>query len=296
MREQRAARRERLGDVKLGLDAGERSGKLVAELQDVTKSYGGRAVVAGLTLRIMRGDRLGLIGPNGAGKSTLLKLILGQVAAGLGDDPARHQPAGRVLRPVARAARPGGQRRRHGEPHLRLGRGGRRATAHHQLPRRLPVSAAARGIAGQDAVGRRAQPPAAGPPVRATRQRAGARRAHQRSRHRVARAARIHAAGIPGHRAAGEPRPPLPRRSRDPDAGRRGRRHLAGVRRWLHRVAGATAGAEALTRARTRPSGTLSRQSGGRDQALLQGDARTRRSCRPKSKRSSRSSAISRRA
>jgi ABC transport system ATP-binding/permease protein len=79
LREQRAARRERLGDVKLGLDAGERSGKLVAELQDVSKSYGGRAVVAGLSLRIMRGDRLGLIGPNGAGKSTLLKLILGQV-------------------------------------------------------------------------------------------------------------------------------------------------------------------------------------------------------------------------
>ena len=80
LREQRAARRERLGDVKLGLDAGERSGKLVAELQDVTKGFGGRTVVAGLTLRIMRGDRLGLIGPNGAGKSTLLKLILGQVA------------------------------------------------------------------------------------------------------------------------------------------------------------------------------------------------------------------------
>jgi ATP-binding cassette subfamily F protein uup len=80
LREQRAARRERLGDVKLGLDAGERSGKLVAELQDVTKGFGGRTIVSGLTLRIMRGDRLGLIGPNGAGKSTLLKLILGQVA------------------------------------------------------------------------------------------------------------------------------------------------------------------------------------------------------------------------
>jgi len=80
LREQRAARRERLGEVKLALDAGERSGKLVAELKDVTKRYGERAVVERLSLRIMRGDRLGFVGPNGAGKSTLLKLILGTLA------------------------------------------------------------------------------------------------------------------------------------------------------------------------------------------------------------------------
>jgi ATP-binding cassette subfamily F protein uup len=79
LREQRSARRERLGNMKLTLEAGERSGKLVAELNDVTKRYGGRAVVADLSLRIMRGDRFGLIGPNGAGKSTLLKLILGEL-------------------------------------------------------------------------------------------------------------------------------------------------------------------------------------------------------------------------
>jgi len=80
LREQRAARRERLGEVKLALDAGERSGKLVAELKDVTKRYGDRTVVERLSLRIMRGDRLGFIGANGAGKSTLLKLILGTLA------------------------------------------------------------------------------------------------------------------------------------------------------------------------------------------------------------------------
>ncbi|MDH4115006.1 MAG: ATP-binding cassette domain-containing protein, partial [Burkholderiaceae bacterium] len=72
--------RERLGHVKLTLDAGERSGKLVAELQDVTKRFGDRKIVDRLTTRVMRGDRLGLIGPNGAGKSTLLKLMLGALA------------------------------------------------------------------------------------------------------------------------------------------------------------------------------------------------------------------------
>ena len=77
LRRERDARRERLGNVKLNVDSGERSGKLVAELRNVTKAFDGRAVVRNLDLRVMRGDRLGLIGPNGAGKSTLLKLILG---------------------------------------------------------------------------------------------------------------------------------------------------------------------------------------------------------------------------
>jgi ABC transport system ATP-binding/permease protein len=77
LRLDRAARRERLGNVKLTLDAGERSGKLVAELSDVSKSFGARPIVRDLSLRLQRGDRLGFIGPNGAGKSTLLKLILG---------------------------------------------------------------------------------------------------------------------------------------------------------------------------------------------------------------------------
>jgi ATP-binding cassette subfamily F protein uup len=80
LRGERAARRDRLGQVKLTLDAGERSGKLVAELEGVSKSFGGRPIVADLNLRVMRGDRLALIGPNGAGKSTLLKLILGTLA------------------------------------------------------------------------------------------------------------------------------------------------------------------------------------------------------------------------
>jgi ATP-binding cassette subfamily F protein uup len=80
LRGERAARRERLGSVRLSLSAGQRSGKLVAELSGVSKSWGGRAIVKDLDLLVSRGDRLGLVGPNGAGKTTLLKLILGTLA------------------------------------------------------------------------------------------------------------------------------------------------------------------------------------------------------------------------
>jgi len=79
LRRERAERRERIGNVKLNLDAGERSGKLVAELTNVSKRFGERTLVRNLDLRVMRGDRMALIGPNGAGKTTLLKLILGEL-------------------------------------------------------------------------------------------------------------------------------------------------------------------------------------------------------------------------
>jgi len=79
LRVERAQRRERLGNVKLALDAGERSGKLVVELENVGKRFDGRPIVRGLSTRVMRGDRVGVIGPNGAGKSTLLKLMLGEL-------------------------------------------------------------------------------------------------------------------------------------------------------------------------------------------------------------------------
>ncbi len=85
LRIERAARRERIGNVKLALDAGERSGKLVAELTAVGKAYGGKTLIDHLDLRILRGDRIGLIGTNGAGKSTLIKIILGQLEPDAGE-------------------------------------------------------------------------------------------------------------------------------------------------------------------------------------------------------------------
>jgi ATP-binding cassette subfamily F protein uup len=79
LRRERAARREKVGKVEMTVDTGERSGKLVAELEHVSKAYGGRTLVDNFSCRIQRGDKIGLLGPNGAGKSTLLKMILGNL-------------------------------------------------------------------------------------------------------------------------------------------------------------------------------------------------------------------------
>ena len=77
LRLQRAARREQQGQVNLVVSAGDRSGKIVAELDNISKSYGDKVIVKDFTATILRGDKVGLIGANGAGKTTLLKMILG---------------------------------------------------------------------------------------------------------------------------------------------------------------------------------------------------------------------------
>ncbi|MHB1301056.1 MAG: ATP-binding cassette domain-containing protein [Burkholderiales bacterium] len=79
LRIERSKRREVLGKVSFNLEEGEKSGKLVAELEHVSKAFGNLRVVDDFSCRIMRGDKIGLLGPNGAGKSTLLKLILGEI-------------------------------------------------------------------------------------------------------------------------------------------------------------------------------------------------------------------------
>ena len=78
LREIRAARRDAMGQIKLSVASGNRSGKIVADLENVSKSYD-RPIVKDFTATILRGDKVGLLGPNGAGKTTLLKLILGSI-------------------------------------------------------------------------------------------------------------------------------------------------------------------------------------------------------------------------
>jgi len=78
LRTSRSERRDAIGQVKLAVSAGDRSGKIVADLQNVSKTYD-RPIVKDFTATILRGDKVGLLGPNGAGKTTLLKLILGSI-------------------------------------------------------------------------------------------------------------------------------------------------------------------------------------------------------------------------
>ena len=81
LRSERAEQaRDRPREMYLGVDSGGTSGKLVADLKGVTRSFGDRVVIKPFTSRILRGDRLAIVGPNGAGKTTLVKIMLGELA------------------------------------------------------------------------------------------------------------------------------------------------------------------------------------------------------------------------
>ena len=79
LRRDRAARRERAGQVQASVQEAAASGKLVIEAVNVSRDFGGPPVVRDFSARIMRGDRVGIIGPNGCGKSTLIKLLTGEL-------------------------------------------------------------------------------------------------------------------------------------------------------------------------------------------------------------------------
>jgi ATP-binding cassette subfamily F protein uup len=85
MRAERAARRTRIGNVRLQVEMADRTGQMVFEADGVTKGFGGDPVVRDASFRVTRGDRIGLIGPNGSGKTTLLRLLIGELEPDSGE-------------------------------------------------------------------------------------------------------------------------------------------------------------------------------------------------------------------
>jgi ATP-binding cassette subfamily F protein uup len=81
MRLQKAALlKDQTRPLDLIIDQGSSSGRLVAEVKGIGKSFAGRVLLEGFSTRIIRGDRIAVVGPNGAGKTTLVKLLLGELA------------------------------------------------------------------------------------------------------------------------------------------------------------------------------------------------------------------------
>jgi ATP-binding cassette subfamily F protein uup len=79
MRKEFSERRKRLGTAKMDIHQAEKSGKVVAEANDISFAFGSDTVVRNFSTLIQRGDKVGLIGRNGVGKTTLIKLLLGEL-------------------------------------------------------------------------------------------------------------------------------------------------------------------------------------------------------------------------
>ncbi len=79
LRDERSKRRELQSKATFNIGEAQKSGKLVIDASNITQSYNNKCVIKDFSLRIMRGDRIGLIGPNGVGKSTLLNILLGNI-------------------------------------------------------------------------------------------------------------------------------------------------------------------------------------------------------------------------
>ncbi len=80
LREERRARREKVGTVKVDIQEAERSGALVIDAKEMSYEIGSRTIIRDLTTTVMRGDKVGIIGTNGSGKTTLLRLLLGELS------------------------------------------------------------------------------------------------------------------------------------------------------------------------------------------------------------------------
>jgi ABC transport system ATP-binding/permease protein len=77
LRDQRRTYRGATGSANLAAAEADKSGKLVIEAKNISKAFGDRTIVDGFSIRVQRGDRIGIVGPNGAGKTTLIEMLTG---------------------------------------------------------------------------------------------------------------------------------------------------------------------------------------------------------------------------
>jgi ATP-binding cassette subfamily F protein uup len=198
------------GAAKLAAADTRESGKLVIEATGIAKSFGERALVKDFSLRVHRGDRIGLVGPNGAGKTTLVKLLTGELTPDEGTlrlganlDMAMVDQRRDALNPDETL-----------EHFLTDGRGQSldcqwRTEARRLLHEGLPVQCGTGAHTGPRAVGRRESTPDPRPHACSSGEPACPRRTDQRSRHGNARPAARADRGFSGYGAAGQPRPRL---------------------------------------------------------------------------------------
>ena len=206
LREQRRDYRGAAGNANLAASEADKSGKLIIEAKGIGRTYGERKIVDDFSIRVQRGDRIGIVGPNGAGKTTLIEMLTGgkppdsgTIRFGANIEMVDARPAPRKPRPEIDAGR---------RPHRRRQRqcdGRRQAEARGQLHEGLPVRAGADAHAAGSALRRRARPADAGAGAGKTFQPAGAGRADQRPRSRNPRRARGNARRLRRHRDPDQP-------------------------------------------------------------------------------------------
>jgi ABC transport system ATP-binding/permease protein len=84
LRAERSSQIRRQGAAAMALEAGTKSGKKVAEAENISKAYDGKVILRDFSVKILRGDRVAFVGPNGVGKTTLLRMLMGQEAPDTG--------------------------------------------------------------------------------------------------------------------------------------------------------------------------------------------------------------------
>jgi len=212
LRRQRREARRATGTVAMAAAEAERSGCAGDRGEGASPRASTGRWSTDFSLRIERGDRIGIVGPNGSGKTTLVNLLTGALAPDAGTVRLGANIEMATPRPAPRKSRSqlDGERGAHRRP--RRHRHDRRADeACRRLPQGLPVRAGAGAHAGARALRRRTRPPDAGPRPGEAVEHPRARRADQRSRPRNPRCSGGNDRRLCGHRAADQPRPRFPR-------------------------------------------------------------------------------------